>query len=411
MSASALTTAIDSAIVSAISAERALSLAYEMWPIDGPLTIGGTLKLIGPDFQEAWGSVLSSGSSTINLQGLFPQGSPPVVGGGFIQEATASDVLQITSQGGQVDLDGFAIQFAAPYINTGHGINCIPPIAASTYQDHGCMGGVWRRLTVIGHDGNHYAYQPVNTMMQRYDHLHSFGGGGLHFMQSTDWTDYGNLTADDFLFVTMIAGSAHCVYLDNHAGNVLDYLMFRNCEGWVAQPNPAIAGTTAPSGNTQKLLHNSGGINGCVFDGPSWSDNFNETNLIDYPTGPGKRLNSSGGDANIPTNGQSMTGTPVSGTALQNLTGTFQFYYAAFQLNPTGSAAATVQADIGPISGGGFYPAGYLSAPISDTVGREQTLLVGPISPYSTVKFTWANASLVAGQFGSWPNATVGEFA
>jgi hypothetical protein len=103
------------------------------------------------------------------------------------------------------------------------------------------------------------------------------------------------------------------------------------------------------------------------------------------------------GDANlIAANQRLSTPTTVSGTTYQNTSGYQQSsaLNVPYILNPTGAATATVTVAIGPSSASSTVAT--VSAPISDTTGRQSTLTIGvPRGWYYSVTATNATIGTV----------------
>lgn len=335
MSAGALETAINDAIQSAISAGRPLSLGYEQWSVDAPLVIDGPLRLLGSGVNEHHGP-----ADTVNAMN-FPVVDPYLEGGAIVQTAAGADAIQITTCGETVDLLDFAIRFdgAHRFANTGHGVNCLPPVKGS-YSDHGPMGQTWRGVKVYGHDGNHYAFRLVNSLLGNLRGLRGYGGGLLQFVQHSSACNYGNCQLDDLYGNLFLAGTAHAVHLNNSGsqGNKLNFLKFGRWQTWVASPSPAISGTTPPT-SAQRSLEYTGNVSDNDFGVPD-----HETNVASKANYPPIGSYSVSARPNSLNTGPSTS--PASGTAYQNTAGTPVLYCIAAQFDPTAGAAATVLVEL-----------------------------------------------------------------
>lgn len=391
MNASSLGTAINNAIVSAISANRPLSLGWEQWPVDVPVVIGGPLKLVGAGVRESWGS--SSGFT--NVSANVPAS---LSGAGIVQTSPAADGIQITCCGDQVDLEGFAVLFTGShrYLSTGHGINCIPP-ALSTRFDHSCIGGQWRGVTVYGHDGNHYGFNILNSLLYTYEHLRSYGGGGVYFGQNSGSDfDYGNAVFSDTYIALFVGGSAHAYFVDNGAGHgfQLDYVQHNRLQTWTINPSPAIGGGVAVPTNAQKNITFAGNVTYHRIEGGDFETSFGNP-MCAFPSGTGCSYSNDGASAK--TNVTSIgVASPVSGTAYQNTCGVDVLYMIAATLNPSAAlASAVVQVQFD--STGSFFTMAQCAAPAGGLNGQVVPLsVIVPTNGSVRTNLTNATASAVS---------------
>lgn len=221
MSASSLTTAIQNAITSAISANKGIDFGADQWPIDAPLVIGGNLPLRAVGAAEVWSTVGNS------AQTVLPGASPWVEGGGLIQEASGADILQYTAAGTTAHLRDLLLVFggSSAFNNTGHAVNGNPP-AITGGQDNGLTTCRWDNVVVFGHDGNHYAFYTVNLNYCTATALRSYGGGGWYQGVNANAQHYGNSVISAPYFVTLANGSADCYHLVANTGSAVNLTTF-----------------------------------------------------------------------------------------------------------------------------------------------------------------------------------------
>lgn len=191
MAVGALTTAIQNAIVSAISAGKGLDLGADLWPINAPLTIGGNLSLRACGCAEVYGSV--GGAAEGEVPGL----APFVQGGGIVQEAAGANILNITATAAVVHMRDVLLSFggSSAFNNTGHGIYAVPTATIDGAPDTGLQNPRWDNVIVFGQDGNHYGVYTVNMVNFLISALRTYGGGGWYEECNTGFgTAYGNGT-------------------------------------------------------------------------------------------------------------------------------------------------------------------------------------------------------------------------
>lgn len=223
------TAGIQAAINTCIAQGSALSLDYKQWSVNAALVINGPITIVGPCCWEVAGS---AGTAIANVN--IPN---QMKGGAIIQTAVATDAIQITGIGQQVDLENFWIMFggSATWVNTGHGVNATPTALFGKY-DTGVWGSTWDRVKVWGHDGNHYAFNMINPIYGRMLGCRGYGGGFLHFVNSSAGAQYGNYLFEDIYGVVMIGGTAHGIYLDNTGAAPGDFITFGRYQIWVWSP-------------------------------------------------------------------------------------------------------------------------------------------------------------------------------
>lgn len=382
MSNAAQRAGIQNAIAAAISAHRTLSLDYKGWSIDEPLVIDGPMKLIGPNFQERWGSDSVGGT----FPNMSPHGTPPMVGATITQEASNANAIEMPVRGDSVDLFGFGVMFGTLWEDTGHGIYSMPPDhPVADCPDNGLMNNVWREVSVYGHDGDHYAFDVWNNMMPRWDRLRSYGGGGFHFASDTLVTYYGNLDANDCYSAVRIAGAGHCFCWEAATANRLNAINLNRPQGWVAgmEGRPGTLSTQ----DCMKIIGNAPFA--FTVNGEYWETTSGAK--VAYPLG------------------YTMPAISGSGAAIENESIVPMMYHALFQLDPTGGAAADVVGAIGGVRTwpGQYFTQGRLHVPAAGPTGQILSLNI-LVPPWYSVKFTYSNATVISS--GQWPVGPLGQW-
>lgn len=260
MPASALGTAINAAIQSAISAGKALNLGSEAWRVDVPVLIDGPLTgLVSDGVVPMWGS--QTAAQAFGIADVFDTLAQPLMppfldGGQIIQESAGANVLTIPVSGQAVNLRNIGLRFhdAIKFVNTGHVIYAIPAQTWSTGLDNGLLGARWDNVQAYGHDGNHYAFVVTNPLLDTFIHCHSFGGGGWLVANdsSAGGRNYGNTVHTHSYSVVCATGSAHAYALRSPnlnsggaANGKLQYMTFYHPQAWVRDINGFTAPTSA----------------------------------------------------------------------------------------------------------------------------------------------------------------------
>jgi hypothetical protein len=165
--------AINTAISSA-PAGGTIVLEPLAYSINGPLVITKSLTIQGSGVAEVGESVASLG-----ING--PTVAPYLTGSTITQTTAATDAIQISGTGLNVNLRDFGVLFAPAimFVNTGHGINARPSAPGSGGgHELGMMAPFWSNVRVFGTDGNHYAFNILNSLYGTFQALRAFGGGG-----------------------------------------------------------------------------------------------------------------------------------------------------------------------------------------------------------------------------------------
>ncbi|MFY2788436.1 hypothetical protein [Rhodococcus sp. MALMAid1271] len=156
--------------------------------LNAPLVITKSMTIEGSSLTETWKPRANGGA-------LNHPNAPGVAGAVLMQSTAAADVLQITGSAISVNLKNLGITWAPAILNTntGHGVTARPTLTRPAGgHDSGLLGFKWDNVTVYGHDGNHWAFDLLNTMYFTLTHLHSYGGGGIHFECDSFEGNYGN---------------------------------------------------------------------------------------------------------------------------------------------------------------------------------------------------------------------------
>jgi hypothetical protein len=145
-----------------------------------------------------------------------PWAVPYLYGTVIVQNTAATDGITINAALPTVYLSDFGIMFGTSiwFANTGHGINVTAPVVGGqTYHQTSMVKSVWRNLTVFGHDGNHYGFRLLNTMINTFDTLRAYGGGIIAHLADNPGVNYGNEVAIHIAGVLMTAGTANGFHL------------------------------------------------------------------------------------------------------------------------------------------------------------------------------------------------------
>jgi hypothetical protein len=319
MSSGALSTALQNAFNAAISAGRTLSLDFLNLGVDEPMSIGGPLHLIGPSVLANWGP-----GGSANPEWLYPQGTPnPFVGGVITQLESGADILQYPANG-ELALEHLALVFGTPYVNTGNGLTQLPPAIDGAY-DFGMMDGRVNGVRVFGPDGNHYGFSLMNHCYGKWDHVRTFGGGGIHYQVNCNESQIGNCQWTDIISMLYIGGTAHCNHWDNQSGQTGSaapgFQGMTRFQNLVAIPSVQPAGTVAPT-NAQYIRRFTG-----EFATIIWPEEDQEGPvgfIADVPTGPGNRV----------PGFKSMSAVSTSGATYTSSRGGMQNIVLPFTMNP-----------------------------------------------------------------------------
>lgn len=155
-----------------------------------------------------------------------PQTSPFLRGSVILQTLAGANAITCNASQVVLDLRNFGIRFddAIRHVNTGHGIESIASALVAGLPDGGLYGAVWSNVKVFGHDGNHYGFRMVNPIVCTFNHLRSYGGGGLLVEgNSTQW-NFGNLVFIHPYMELYVGGSAHCISLRSVTANGMNLI-------------------------------------------------------------------------------------------------------------------------------------------------------------------------------------------
>jgi len=139
---------------------------------------------------------------TFKGAGIFPitaitdtDSTAPYLGGTVILQTTAAtDVICSPITKGVLNLEDFGWRFADKirFINTGNGINLAPTVLVGGKPDIGILHSEWRNLVGFGGDGNHYAYNALNSLLVSLYDIQSYGGGGINWQTNSTNINAGN---------------------------------------------------------------------------------------------------------------------------------------------------------------------------------------------------------------------------
>ncbi len=192
--ASGLQAAINAAITAGVPLFIPAAQTGSGYKYTAPLTISGNLTIIGNSITQNW-------AGGINV----PLGSPPLSGSLLCPSSNGSDAIVITGTSTQVNIRDIGILFQTPFVGTGDGIHYVPG------QDvQGLSGSRWDNVYVYGHDGNHYAVNLTNPLLNTFSEIYSYGGGVLKLYGNASTTNYyGNCVFIHVYGQVVVGGSAN----------------------------------------------------------------------------------------------------------------------------------------------------------------------------------------------------------
>jgi hypothetical protein len=258
-----------------------LHVARGVYNLTAPLVIDKAMTLVGDGVCGLHGARTVLGINTQNA----PITPPYLVGTVFAQTTPATDAFQITACGLPVHLRDFGVRFdgAHRFTNTGHGINAAPTVVAGNGFDNGLISAMWDRITVFGHDGDHYAFRCVNHLCNTFTHLRFFGGGGLQMVNDSDLASafFGNLSMNHLYGQLICAGTANGIDLLATRGT-LNLMVFIRPQCTIDDMTAEFPTTTAPT-SAQKMLRSDPGVNHLTLLAPDFETNLG-ANIV-LPTG------------------------------------------------------------------------------------------------------------------------------
>jgi hypothetical protein len=206
------TTALQSAINAAIAANKPLFVPTGRYYNTG-LTINGNLSIVGGGVTGNW----------VGTPNALPSVSPYLLGSVFLCASNGSNAFTVdpTKPQLQINLVNIGIEFATPFVGTGHGYNHTPA------QDvKGLTGSYWENVMVYGHDGDHYAFNLVNPAVGGWYSISSFGGGMLKMYGNSTFINFGNMLFDQLFSYVLVGGSADAINLSASAAQRLNLCAF-----------------------------------------------------------------------------------------------------------------------------------------------------------------------------------------
>lgn len=189
-------------------------LGTKTYRITNDLEITDSVQIVGVGPQLIWGGRATAASKS----DVFLTVSPYMAGSVLLQTTAATNGITIRVRGREVSLRDFGIRFAdaIKFSDTGHGIEVIPPTYVLTgTPDNGVFGGTWDNVSVYGVDGDHYAFQLVNSQLMTINNIMGFGGGGFHLRTDCLESFKGNMTVTNPYFYVCTPGTSHGFYLSH----------------------------------------------------------------------------------------------------------------------------------------------------------------------------------------------------
>ncbi len=213
------TTAIQAAINAAVAAGVPLLVpadpsggCYKYTP---PLTISNNISVQGNYVVESWGGGIN-----------VPLNNPPLLGSVLCPSANGSDAIDIVGTSLAVNISDLGILFQTTLgqggTTTGDGIHYVP---AQNVQ--GLSGSLWRNVKVYGHDGNHYAFNLTNPLLDTFINAYSYGGGVFKFYGNASSTNfYGNSTCVQCYGQVIVGGTANGFDIEANASQRINLMTF-----------------------------------------------------------------------------------------------------------------------------------------------------------------------------------------
>lgn len=243
------TNAIQLAIDAAQENNGKLYVPIGTYRISDTLIISDAVSIVG----ENVGSVTSAYIPTI---------SPYLTGTVFVMETGNKDAIKITVSKKSVNLCNFGIKFhdSISFNNTGHGILCLPVMGGNSYPIIGIQDSVWDNIMVFGTDSNHYSFSLINTYLNKFSHLRSYGGGGFEVFANNISLGTGNNLFMDTYSILASDGTSHGYYLrgtDNNAGQqFLNTFIRMQCNILTSYDTPPVyTKNLQPPNENQKTMY------------------------------------------------------------------------------------------------------------------------------------------------------------
>jgi hypothetical protein len=236
------------------------------------------IRLIGAGAMPTWGSI-GRDFNTINL----PTEAPWLAGSVLVQTAPDEDVLQLGGAGRTQHLEGLGLLFEGDHAfrSTGHGVAATPDRHEGGF-DNGLSGSIWSDVVVLGHDGDHYAFDIVNGIYNDFRMLCGFGGGTMRLVNDSSVDGhYGNTNVASLYGQVFVGGSADGLRLqgDTDRLNLLSFIRPQVTVNDMSESFPGIP----PATTAQQMLRSVGDVAnvsmlqfdfetgiGCGVTAPTW---------------------------------------------------------------------------------------------------------------------------------------------
>jgi len=214
------TTAIQAAVTAAQAVNGTVYIPHGTYQVTSAITVAKGVHIEGDGVYPYYGSRTGNPFNSV-----MPTQAPYMTGSVLLVTKPNTDGLYLTVVGESVHLAGIGIRFddTFAFLQTGHGIHGLPPLDGLGEQpDLGVFGGNWNNLAVWGHDGNHYAFELINTQYMTVASLQAWGGGGMELYAHANWVNPGNNVFVHPYFYSFVGGSAHGYYLHLTTTGVTD---------------------------------------------------------------------------------------------------------------------------------------------------------------------------------------------
>lgn len=210
-------------------------------------------------------SVSLDGESLGSITLAYIPTSSPYLTGAVLKMATAdTDAIRINAAKKSVNIKNLGIKFATEisFIDTGHGINVTSSNDGTGYPAMGIQDSTWDNVMVFGTDGDHYAYNLTNVYLNNFNHLRSYGGGGVNLFANNNSLGIGNNLFVDTYTLVCLGGTSHGYYLRGTNGtngqNYLNTFLRMQSNKLSSCPTPDVDGKTlsAPGGTQYNISAN-----------------------------------------------------------------------------------------------------------------------------------------------------------
>ena len=279
-------TAIGNAITAAVAAGVPLlipaSSTTACYGYTPPLTISGNLQIIGNSVTEQWGGGIN-----------VPLTTPQLIGSVLCPAANGSDAIDISGTSLSVPISDLGIlwqqQLGSSGTTTG---DCIHYVPSSNVQ--GLSGSLWKNVKCYGHDGNHYAFNLTNPLVDTFIETYSYGGGVFKLYGNASSTNYYGNSVLVHPYGQVIAGGSANGFDIEASGSQRINLMSLIRPQAITDNVPGVSPPSNPPTSSQSPWYLDQNVQTIVTQAPDFETNVNSSitlgsagnnNVIDYSGG------------------------------------------------------------------------------------------------------------------------------